>query len=338
MKTTILITGLGVGGAEKFLSKLLPIKNVDVVSITGLNDVGRELEKKGVQVTYLNEGLDVKLFRTIFRLRKHLKKNNISQLMTFLIHADLLGRLVAKLVGIRVICNIRNDYSKISRLYLLDKFSRFFVSKYVVNNVGLKSYMDKIGVKKYVVISNAVSLESLLKSAKQGFKKSVGVSKKVITCVARLEPQKDHKTLIKAMAHLPDAELVLVGEGSLRKELEFLASELNVGVHFLGKRDDVSSILLESDVFVLPSTTEGMSNALLEAMSFGLPCVVSNIPQNTSLIRHEENGLVFEAQNSKDLAKKISQAKKSHGKLAAKTVKENYDIEVIKKKYLEILK
>ena len=195
--------------------------------------------------------------------------------------------------------------------------------------------MKKIRVKKYKVIPNGVDIQELEKA-----RVLEGFEGKIITCVARLEAQKNYETLIKAMNHLKGCTLLIVGEGSKRKELENLVEEegLTEKVKFLGNRSDVPSILKRTDVFVLPSKTEGMSNALLEAMALAKPCVVSNIPQNTALIKNDENGLTFKTTDYKDLAKKISQAKKSHGLKAKQTIKKEYDINKIRKQYREIIK
>jgi glycosyltransferase involved in cell wall biosynthesis len=66
-----------------------------------------------------------------------------------------------------------------------------------------------------------------------------------------------------------------------------------VEIKFLGERNDTEIYYRSANVFVLPSESEGMSNALLEAMSFGVPCIVSDIVENRALIHPEENGLVF---------------------------------------------
>src|SRR5690606_11431810 len=78
-------------------------------------------------------------------------------------------------------------------------------------------------------------------------------------------------------------------------------------IYILGSRNDVAPILKESDVFALPSKTEGMSNALLEAMALGKPCIISNIEQNTALIKNKVNGLVFS--NEKELVEVLNDLK-----------------------------
>lgn len=331
MKTTIVITGLGVGGAERFLTKLLPLEGVDVVCITSRTHLGDLLSDMGVRVTYLNHK-PFFLFRTMYRLYAHLRANRTSLLMTFLIHADIIGRFVGLFARVPVVCNIRNDYRKVTRLWLVDKFSRFLVRSYIVNSPALSGYMSALGVRSYEIIPNGVSLRRV--------RKKKVVSGKTIICVARLTAQKDHATLLRSLTLLPSYTLLLVGTGALQESLRRLSQNLGISdmVLFLGHRDDVAALVAGSDVFVLPSLTEGMSNALLEAMSVGAVCVVSDIAQNKALIKHKENGLTFKVGNHRDLAKKIQLAKKEFGLNAKKDIKNNYDIKNVRKKYEKLFK
>jgi glycosyltransferase involved in cell wall biosynthesis len=110
-----------------------------------------------------------------------------------------------------------------------------------------------------------------------------------IGTVGRLVPEKNYPLLLRATAPIHDADLVFVGDGPLRAELQRQAGNR---VSFLGQRADVSELLAGFDVFVLPSNTEGMSIALLEAMAAGCPIVVTAVGGNVELIRHMQTGLV----------------------------------------------
>ena len=222
-KTLFLITGLGYGGAERFLLKLLPRLDTSkfvVVSITGLNDIGSKLESQGVFVVYLNSGKSFKFFRSVFGLRRVIYEFKPAVMMTFLIHADLFGRFFGRLFGVKkIICNVRNDYSKVSSLWWLDRLSRFLVSSYVINSVSLKSYMRCIKVSRYKVLSNGIDLSEV--DSVSGL--DLGISGKKIVSVARLMSQKDHATLIRALVDLPSYSLILVGDGPLKSELRDLS-------------------------------------------------------------------------------------------------------------------
>lgn len=100
--------------------------------------------------------------------------------------------------------------------------------------------------------------------------------------------------------------LVLLGSGPLREELAALAESLGVSqeVRLLGERDPTPFFRV-ADVFVLPTQGEGMSNALLEAMGAGLPCVTTQVPGNVEVISHGQTGLLVEPGNLEELAEAI---------------------------------
>ncbi|MCB9626415.1 MAG: glycosyltransferase [Sandaracinaceae bacterium] len=107
--------------------------------------------------------------------------------------------------------------------------------------------------------------------------------------VGTLKPQKDHATLLRALALLPatvDARLVVLGDGPLRAELAALAEDLNVSsrVVFRGFVDDPTQWLRAADLFVLSSRWEGFANVVVEALSFGVPVVSTNCPSGPSEI------------------------------------------------------
>lgn len=120
----------------------------------------------------------------------------------------------------------------------------------------------------------------------------------VFGCVARLQPVKRHVDLIDAFAQvhrtLPQARLVLVGDGPLLPELRDRIASLGIqdAVALLASRDDVDALLPALDVLVLPSSSEGMSNAILEAMACGLPVVATAVGGNLHLVQHETTGLL----------------------------------------------
>jgi glycosyltransferase involved in cell wall biosynthesis len=119
-----------------------------------------------------------------------------------------------------------------------------------------------------------------------------------VAAVARFHPVKDHATLLRAFANVSaavqDVDLLLVGDGPLRPDLEAQADALGITrrVRFLGVRHDVPDILAASDVFVLPSLSEAASITLLEAMATGTPVVATNVGGNPEIVRHDENGLL----------------------------------------------
>ncbi|MFA6421980.1 MAG: glycosyltransferase family 4 protein [Candidatus Buchananbacteria bacterium] len=160
--------------------------------------------------------------------------------------------------------------------------------------------------------------------------KKLGLRKKqYILCVSRLIQHKGIHTLIKAYKKLDtNKKLVIVGEGSNTESYIKLLKKLADGdknIIFAGKQigDDLKTIFTNAFVFVQPSEAEGLSIALLEAMSYGLPLIISDIPEN----KEPTNGyaLEFINKNFMDLSRQLNFAIKhpNHIRETAKTAKEH---------------
>ena len=136
----------------------------------------------------------------------------------------------------------------------------------------------------------------------------VGPDDPVVGIAARFAPVKDHATLLDAFAivvrDVPEAKLVLVGDGPLREELEAKVERLGIeeSVRFLGVRRDVPELLSTWDVFTLTSWSEGTSVTLLEAMASGLPTVVTRVGGNPEIAVEGETGLMAGRGDSEGLA------------------------------------
>lgn len=165
-------------------------------------------------------------------------------------------------------------------------------------------------------VLNGVDLEHFRpRSNRAAVRQSIGIpsSAPVVGTVARLSPEKDQATLLRAFARvasvLPDAHLLLVGDGTLRGELEALARELQIfeRAHFLGERTDIAELLGAMNVFCLPSLTEGTSLTLLEAMATGLPVVATAVGGTPEVVAHETSGLLVEAGQPEQLADALVQ-------------------------------
>lgn len=120
----------------------------------------------------------------------------------------------------------------------------------------------------------------------------------VVGTVGALTPVKDHATLIRAVADaaepLPDLQLLIIGDGPLRADLERQARRVGIGgrVRFTGRRDDIPDLLACMDAYVCSSVSEGMSNAVLEAMAAGLPIIATDVGDNALLVRDGVEGLI----------------------------------------------
>ncbi|HMO36622.1 MAG TPA: glycosyltransferase [Gemmatales bacterium] len=163
--------------------------------------------------------------------------------------------------------------------------------------------------------------------------------RKYIACVARFHPIKDHTTLLQGFAelarHRSDADLLLLGDGTLRAQAEALAAQCNIShrVKFLGVRSDVPDWLQAVDIFTLTSLCEAASLTLLEAMAAGLPVVVTNVGGNPEIVRQAQEGLLVPRQNPLALAQAFQQLLQepeqatTMGQRGRERVKEYYTLE-----------
>src|SRR5262249_49773077 len=164
------------------------------------------------------------------------------------------------------------------------------------------------------VIPNGVPLDAKTPAAALSvLRESLDIDQhhRVVGTVGSLYPVKGHKYLIDAMpsvlGRFPDTVFVIVGQGGLRDELEAHAVRLGLASHlrFLGHREDIQNILSICDIFVLPSLSEGMPLALLEAMAAGLPAVATGVGGVVEVLDDRQTGLVIPPRASDALADKV---------------------------------
>ena len=160
---------------------------------------------------------------------------------------------------------------------------------------------DGFSLGRITVIPNGVEVSRYGRSPDIAtVRRSLGLrpDRRYIAAVARFHPVKDHPTLLRAFGECarsrPDVDLLLVGDGASRSDLERLAQSLGLGdrILFWGVRDDVAAILSAVDLFALTSLSEAASITLLEAMASDLPVVVTAVGGNPEIVRDGLDGLL----------------------------------------------
>lgn len=332
-----IIQSLGNGGCENFLLRTLPLLadkfEHRIVTLRELGELAPRFVEKGISVTTIHHSgfFDISGYR---KLLAETKRFNPDTIITYLFHADMIGRLFLQpalsfrtnrdcprsVEGMRnptpIIPFLRTTYNhpKYFIARLLEKITKHCVKQYLANSSAVKDfYVKKIGVQpeKITVIPNGIDTEyfdSILPDP--NLRASLGVVPHdfVIICVANFHVNKGHQYLLEAFESLfpkfHHMKLLLVGDGSERKNLErqINAYQSKHSILFLGHRTEVPQLLKISDCFVLPTLFEGMSNALIEAMAAGLPVITTNIPENRELISHEESGVLIPPRNWKALS------------------------------------
>ena len=219
----------------------------------------------------------------------------------------LAGGLASRMAGRPVtICSRRVNFPLRSRLSAL-KFN-LFMAKVVTVSASIKDTLASAHVDPGIVrvIYEGVDFRGIDRAPAPVLPLPHG--KKIIGIVAHLSPEKGHSTLIKAFRRLldslPDVLLVIVGDGALRADLERLVWEMDLtdSVYFAGFRSDADALMKCFDVFCLPSLSEGLSSAILAAMSNRLPVVATRVGGIPELVTDTETGLLVEPSQSGPLA------------------------------------
>jgi glycosyltransferase involved in cell wall biosynthesis len=211
-----------------------------------------------------------------------------------------------------------------------------------------ESHLKPFYTTEYEIIRNGVNTEKYKpadKDKKQELRKKHEVKGKGILIVAQHQPNKGHKNLIKACTQLNQEHTLMIPSiGLLTNELQQLADEENINAKFYGKVPEKELIELyqTADIFCLPSWNEGLPLSMLEALSTGLPILVSNISDNQKIIQESKAGKTTTPKDTEDLQKKLQQLlnqdleKKS--KNARKYAEKNLNWNKITEKYIQIYK
>ena len=322
-----IVDGFRLGGAETKLLEL--VEKLDKgrynVIVCGLLESGALLEKFRdtgckVVVFHRKHRFDVSI---IPRLIKLIKQERIHIVQTTLFYADFLGTITAKLAGVPVsvswetISHFHSFYKLKHRgwayrlaMTLADRI--IAVSDDVKNSIV---QLRKIKPAKIVTIPYGVDMSRFKKNSKLKKRMELGFNEKeiIVGVIARLEHVKGHIYLIEALPQIKklhqNVKCVFVGDGDARETLAERCEQLGLmsDVKFLGFRHDVADILQTFDVFVLPSLSEGLPNAILEAMASSVPVVATDVGGIPEIITNGWNGKLVPARDSAALAMTIGE-------------------------------
>ena len=169
-----------------------------------------------------------------------------------------------------------------------------------------------------------------------------------VTMVARMNAHyKNHAGFLRVAAQvhkqLPEAEFLLVGDGPLRAEIEQQAAHCGLGdrVIFLGDRRDIPAILASSDISVLTSDSEGLSNVILESMAMGVPVVAYAVGGNPELVNNERGALIpagNEAEFANGICRLLSDAslRREQGDNARRFAEQNFSLAHVCQQYEDL--
>jgi len=311
MHICIVIPSLSAGGAERVVSILANylIDNNFKISIVCLkNEIAYSMDKR-IEIVFpafeIPRNL-LTLYKVINYYRNTINKIKPDVIFSFLEFYNEITML--SLLGIK------------KKIYLFDRNNPLlkeqniiqgFLRKYLypkANGIIVQTQIAYDFIKHNRLNKNIFVLPNPISEIKIEWDPGLN---KIITCVGRMENQKNHKYLIEIFSELPNDEWILqfVGNGSLRNELEGFVKTLNLDerVKFLGTRNDIQELLSKSTIFAFPSLWEGFPNALLEAMAVGVPCISNNCKTGPSeLIKDGLNGFLVEIDDKEDFKSKLN--------------------------------
>lgn len=347
-----LITSLAYGGAEIQLLRLATRLrargwDVRVVSMRPPKAYVHELEAAGIAVSSLDIRKKYPDPRPIFRLARLIWSCRPKIVHGFMVHANLLARIVRLISPIPVlICSARSidEGGRIRELLyrLTDPLCDITTQ---VSRAGLERYVEvgAVARNKICFIPNGVDIEQFRpdSNVRNRMRGEMGLDAAFMwLAVGRFDVAKDYPNMLSAFAEVAkkrqDSVLILVGDGPLRSEMQGLAQNLALAdrVRFLGIRRDIPELMNAADGYVMSSAWEGMPNVLLEACSSGLPSVVTDVGGNAEVVLDNVMGFLVSPKDPKSLSEAMlrlmnlsGQKRREMGDAARQYVKANHSLD-----------
>jgi glycosyltransferase involved in cell wall biosynthesis len=347
IKIIHVIPTLGFGGAERLVLDL--IKNIDREKYD-LRMVAM-VRGGGMEPAYRDTGVPLEIFykkgklglNVFFKLTKYFKSERPDIVHTHLFGADVWAGLAAHFAKVPHIVKTEHNLNLAEGWFkkLVKKMTAFVFEKMVAISPAVVEYMidvEKMPKDKIKIIYNGIDVARFSKKDSGNYSEPPRLIN-----VSRLEKQKGHQNLIKALEKIKniDWQMNFVGDGSLRIELENQVRDagLSEQIKFLGNCENVPELLLESDIFIFTPLWEGLGLAALEAGAVGLPIIATNVDGIKNIFQDNETAQLVEPKDPEALAKVIAWAIEHQdkarymGQLAQKMVQEKFSIKLMAQEY-----
>ncbi|SCX95437.1 glycosyltransferase [Desulfoluna spongiiphila] len=317
------VLSLGIGGAERIVSSLIEGGEAAGIShgVCCLDEKGRlaeALEDTGHEVHLVRRkpGIDLSLPFKVARLAVRCGYTTLHAHGETPWFYTVLAVILTQGLRFRCLTTIHGysggDNAELAHPRLW-RFLMVFTRRVIVVSGALEHEMKAVYPvlgKKVETIRNGISPNEKVPAQSRD---AWGLRGKTVAgVVSRLSPVKNHLLLLKAVERLiglgrEDLVVMVVGDGPEREPLEAYAQKPGLKGHviFTGERLDALGFYPLFDLFVLPSLSEGISVALLEASALGVPLIASGVGGNTEIVSHMGTGLVFESENLDDLTRQI---------------------------------
>lgn len=354
-----IITGLGSGGAENMLYKLLKYSDKskyyhEVISLMDEGIIGKRIRDEGVKIHSLNVS-KANIVKSILNARRICKDFDI--INTWLYHADMFGFVIAKLVlKKKLIWNIRHSNldknANKSRTLMIVKINSLLSKKLdciTFNSIkALETHLTAgFKNKNTIVIPNGFELNkfSFNEDNRNTLRRAFNLDEncKALITVGRWDVQKDYFTLFKALSEIKNThtnfKMIMVGTNldECNEDLCDLTIkyDLRDKLMLLGRRNDIPEILSAADCYISSSLGESFSNSIGEAMACALPCIVTDVGDSKQIVG--ETNYVVNAKDFKGLAEAIGRfLEKSESPRnfnSRNRIVENFDIKKVVKDY-----
>jgi glycosyltransferase involved in cell wall biosynthesis len=239
-------------------------------------------------------------FRSRIALARHLRRRRIAVAHAFDFYANLILIPAARLARVPVVIGSHRQLGDLQtrKQFWAQNFMFNMCDRVVCNSQAAADRLlaAGIGQHKLVVIPNGLSEEAFAEAA-PALPMAAEITR--IGMISRMnDPAKNHRTFLRVAARLAakfdHVEFVLVGDGPLRPDLEAFATQVGLGgrVCFLGDRNDIPAILASLDITILPSSSESLSNVILESMAAGVPAIAANVGGNPELLEDGKTGFL----------------------------------------------
>lgn len=356
------ITGLIYGGAETVTVNLaveLKKRSFDVIVISIMTPVAftEYLESHNIKLYTLGANKKFDFIFSVAKLLRILKEEKPDVVHAHMYHANIFSRLATFFspVNYYLVNTIHNTYEGGVMRKLANRITKNIpdlVSQ--VSRLGYENYLKThlINKKNSAFVPNSVNALPFTSATPFSFNGFLNIEPDtfIFLAVGRLEKQKDYPMLFKAIDILKSSTkrpfiVCIAGVGALETELKELKEQMGLNnlVHFLGLRKDMPMLMKGADCFVMSSKWEGAPISLLEAMSSGLPVVVTNAGDNKFIVESGINGFISTINKPEELAQNMKQILDMTGpeieKISAQnkvTVAQNFENNAIVDKWIEV--